>query len=69
MAVPEREIDLEYLRRIESLAHDVVACASDEGWLSYMPDPDGTSQLQGSVNELARSLRHVHYEGDGCLER
>lgn len=24
--------------------------------------------FQRAVNELARNLRHVHYEGDGCLD-
>jgi hypothetical protein len=58
----------EYLRQIELLAIDVVDHAQGEGWLSYQPDPDQATPLQRAVNELARQLRHQHFDGDGCLD-
>ena len=67
--MPQQNSEISYLRRIESLAHDVVNCALDEGWLSYMPDPDETTPLQRTVNEIARNLRHIHHEADGCLDQ
>jgi hypothetical protein len=69
MAVPDQNDQVGYLHRVESLAHEVVDCAANEGWLSYAPDPGGATQLQRAVNELARNLRHVHYDGDGCLDQ
>ncbi|GAA2503132.1 hypothetical protein Ahu01nite_063730 [Winogradskya humida] len=57
-----------YLRQVELLARDVVAAAHDEGWLTYAEDPAEASGLQRRVNELARTLRHQHFEGDGCAE-
>lgn len=59
--------DIAYLARIEALASVVVEEALGEGWLSYLPDPEDATPLQRAVNELARNLRHGHYEGDGCL--
>ena len=41
--------------------------AFDEGWLTFSAEDDDQSRLQ-AVNELARNLRQVHHEGDGCLE-
>jgi len=64
----ERATDAEYLRTVELLAHDVVERAFDEGWLSYTPEDDDHTPLQRSINELARNLRHVHHDGDGCLD-
>lgn len=63
-----RLTDDEYLRKVEVLAHDVCEEAAVEGWLSYEPDPPAASPIQRAVNELARNLRHVHYDGDGCLD-
>ena len=63
-----RDDDIDYLQRIESLAKEVVDRAASEGWLTYQPDPQTATPLQRSVNELARHLRHVHHEGDGCLD-
>ena len=65
---PERTSEAEYLQTVERLAREVTARASDEGWLRYGPDDGDQSPLQQAVNELARSIRHVHYEGDGCLD-
>ena len=59
--------DDEYLRKIEVLANAVCDRAFDEGWLTFSPEDDDQSRLQ-AVNELARNLRQVHHEGDGCLE-
>ena len=53
---------------MERLANDVVGEALREGWLMYLPDDGSKSPLQQSINELARNLRSVHFEGDGCLE-
>ncbi|MFI6598680.1 hypothetical protein ACIBHX_20675 [Nonomuraea sp. NPDC050536] len=59
----------DYLRRVELLARDVVDRAADEGWLSYRSDSsDAATPLQRVVNELARTLLHYHFEGDGCME-
>ncbi|MEV4347907.1 hypothetical protein AB0J83_25910 [Actinoplanes sp. NPDC049596] len=55
MAVPLSEQD--YLRHIELLAHEVVRAAQDK------------SRLDRAVGELARSLRHEHFAGDGCVEQ
>lgn len=53
----------DYLRQVELLALDVVAAAREEGWQTY-----GDNPLQRSINELARILRHHHFEQDGCVE-
>jgi len=58
----------EYLRQVELLAIDVVERAAAEGWLSYRAEPEGATPLQRAVNELARHLRHYHFDGDGCLD-
>ncbi|MFC9978154.1 hypothetical protein ACFVH6_45345 [Spirillospora sp. NPDC127200] len=58
----------DYLRRLELLARDLVSQAHDEGWLSYERDHDDATPLQRTINEIARSVRHYHFEGDGCLE-
>ncbi|GAB0105179.1 hypothetical protein JMUB6875_41570 [Nocardia sp. JMUB6875] len=66
--MPADEDECAYLRRIERLAHEVCDHALGEGWLSYAPDPSDSTPLQRAVNELARNLRHIHHEGDGCLD-
>ncbi|MEU4094420.1 hypothetical protein [Streptomyces sp. NPDC026673] len=60
--------ELDHLREVERLARAVVSAAGGEGWLSYAPDPDDASGLQRAVNALARSIRHYHFPGDGCVE-
>jgi hypothetical protein len=60
--------EFDYLRRVEMLARELVERAHDEGWLSYAGDPDDATPLQRMVNELARTLRHYHFEGDGCID-
>lgn len=65
---PARLTDDEYLRHIESLAQDVASRAFDEGWLTYLPDDEDQTPLQRSMNEMARNLRHLHYDGDECLD-
>jgi hypothetical protein len=51
-------MDDDYLRQIELLAGDVVDHARDA--------PPGTP-LRQAVDELARRLRHEHFDGDGCV--
>lgn len=58
----------EYLAHIERLAHEVTGHALSEGWLTCDRDDTHPSPLQRSINELARHLRHVHFEGDGCVQ-
>ncbi|WP_380280837.1 hypothetical protein [Kitasatospora purpeofusca] len=67
MSTPEPD-ELDYLREIERLAHDVTVEASAEGRLSYAPDPPDATPFQHSVNALARAVRAYHFEGDGCVE-
>ena len=63
-----RKSDLEYLRDVERLAKSVVDRAADEGWQTFRPQDDQLTPLQRSINEMARHLRYLHYEGDGCLD-
>ncbi|TDC92272.1 hypothetical protein [Actinomadura sp. 7K507] len=58
----------EYLREIEARSRAVVNAAIGEGWLAYDDEPEEADSLRGAVNELARTLRHYHYQGDGCLD-
>lgn len=51
----------------EVLAKAVCDAALDEGWL-YERDDQPLMPLQQAITDLAKSLRHVHFEGDGCLE-
>jgi hypothetical protein len=67
-SVDREEPDVEYYRRIEALSKDVCDRALDEGWLTYLPEDESQTALQQAVNELARHLRHVHHDGDGCLD-
>ncbi len=57
----------EYHAKVEALAQAVCQQALDEGWLTYQPDDEDQTPLQKAVNELARQLRHVHRDGDGCV--
>lgn len=67
VARPEMS-ESEYLREVEALGRAVVDAAAGEGWLAYDEEPPETNALRGAVNELARTLRHYHYQGDGCLD-
>ncbi|WP_155884523.1 hypothetical protein [Actinomadura flavalba] len=58
----------DYLRGLELLARELVARADDEGWLSYEPGPDDATPLQRTISKIAKSARHYHFEGDGCLD-
>lgn len=66
---PPRLSDEDYLKKVEELANVVCDKALEEGWLTCLPDDDDHTPLQRAINELARNLRHVHYEGDGCLDQ
>ena len=61
--------DDDYLRKVEELANVVCDEALEERWLTYLPDDDDQTPLRRAINELARNLRRVHYEGDGCLDQ
>jgi hypothetical protein len=67
-AAGQRLTDEEYLRAVERLANDVVERAFEEGWLMFLPDDSDQTPLQRAINELARNLRHVHTDGDRCLD-
>lgn len=61
--------DLDYLRKIELLAHQVVEEAGVEGWLAFGDEGEtAESELRRSVNALATELRFWHYQADGCLD-
>ncbi|MFF7216029.1 hypothetical protein ACFZAU_36755 [Streptomyces sp. NPDC008238] len=60
--------ELDHLREVERLARAVVSAAGDESWLSYLPEPQDATALQRAVNALARSIRHYHFPGDGCVD-
>lgn len=63
-----RESDVDYLRRIERLAHEVTARALNEAWFALGDDGQRAERpLERAINELATNLRMQHYEGDGCL--
>lgn len=64
-----RMTDEEYYRKVEALANSVCDEADQEGWLSYrIEEETEQTPLQRAINELARNLRHVHHEGDGCVD-
>jgi hypothetical protein len=65
---PSRADDETYLRRVEILPDQVYQEARREGWLTYSPEDADQTPLRRSINELARNLRQVHYEGDGCVD-
>jgi hypothetical protein len=65
---PSRADDESYLRAVEGLARRVCEEAHRERWLMYLPEDAEQTPLQRSTNELARHLRHVHYDGDGCVD-
>lgn len=70
MLVLEPELnEHDYLRQVELLALDVVAAARDEGWQNYDGEPAAATRMQRSVSELARNLRHHHFDADGCVEQ
>ncbi|MEU6744952.1 hypothetical protein ABZ914_01855 [Spirillospora sp. NPDC046719] len=58
----------DYLREIEARCRAVVEAAAGEGWLTYGEAVEETTGLRRAVNELARTLWHYHYQGDGCLD-
>lgn len=67
--MPQQESEIEYLRRIEGLAHVVTAAAMDEGWLAFGDEgQEATTPLRRAVNDLVTNLRFTHYDGDGCLD-
>lgn len=65
-----RPPELEYLRLIEKLAHEVVEQAAEEGWLEFGDvGQQAPTPLQRAVNTLATELRFRHHPDDGCLEQ
>lgn len=70
MSAPERPTEIEYLRLIETLAHEVVEQAAEEGWLEFGDlGQHAPTALQRAVNTLATELRFRHHPDDGCLEQ
>ncbi|MBO1753189.1 hypothetical protein J4G33_15385 [Actinotalea sp. BY-33] len=68
MAMPDQEGDVDYLQRVERLAHAVVDHAQDEPWFAYGEDGQAAERsLERAINDLASHLRHTHHDGDGCL--
>jgi len=57
----------EYLREIERLAKDLVTEAIHEDSFEVYLDQGPKTPLQRAITRLARSLRGVHYRGDGCI--
>ncbi|MET8984645.1 hypothetical protein ABZW49_04275 [Nonomuraea wenchangensis] len=57
----------EYLRHIEHLARELVNAAADEGWLTCDGQLMHLTPLQRAVTEMARQIRHYHFDGDGCI--
>ena len=69
MTVERGDLEIEYLRHIERLAHAVAEEAAREGWLVFGADGQSAARpLERAVNELATALRITHYEGDGCTD-
>jgi hypothetical protein len=65
----ERPSELDYLRRIERLAHEVAEQAAVQGWLTFGSDGEHAAiPLHRAINELATNLRVVHPLGDGCSD-
>lgn len=65
---PEIIDDLSYLNKIERLAHEVIEAAYSSDLqldLGRTPETPADSLL-GALEELARSLRHYHYQNDPC---
>ncbi|GGQ30563.1 hypothetical protein [Streptosporangium pseudovulgare] len=60
--------ETEYLRHIEHLARAIVDAADGEGWLVLTGVSDEATPLRRAVIEMARQLRHHHFDGDGCLD-
>lgn len=70
VAPKERESDLDYLRAVELLAHEVVEEAAVEDWLAFGDEgQQATIPLRRAINQLATRLRMSHYDGDGCPDR
>jgi len=65
----EREPEIDYLQRVEGLAHEVVEVAARQGWLAFgVEGEQAEDALHRAVNVLATNLRMMHFDGDGCLD-
>ena len=62
------DIDLDYLARIERLAHVVVEKACAENRFDVFSDAGKKSESEEAITTLARTLRFFHWAGDGCLD-
>lgn len=60
--------DAEYFDEIEGIARDIVNAAYDEYEGGLRAAAESGPNLQRVIVELANSLRHYHYDGDGCLD-
>ena len=63
-----RRLDPDYLSLIHHLAEEVVHAAIEEDAFEVYLDEEPKTPLQRSITRLARSIKHWHYDGDGCLE-
>jgi len=59
--------DSSYLEDVEALAWSVVNAAYDK-YGDLRGAAGGDDVLAVAVVNLANSLRHYHYDGDGCLD-
>ena len=69
MDAAEREGEIDYLRRIERLAHAVIDLAGGEPWFAFGEEGQRAAlPLERAMNEPATHLCFQHYGGDGCIE-
>ncbi|MFF2354825.1 hypothetical protein ACFVVL_34305 [Kitasatospora sp. NPDC058115] len=68
MTASEGLDELDYLREIERLAHDLCVEASAEDGIDHAADPQDATPFRRSLNALARAVRSYHFEGDGCTD-
>ncbi len=62
-AIPSED----YHDRLESLAWEVISAAHDE-YRDLRGTADTGPELKRAIVNLANSLIHYHYDGDGCLD-
>jgi hypothetical protein len=69
MEPQDRDSEIDYLHRIERLAHTVVEEAAREGLLVFGVAGESSARpVERAINDLATELRFVHHDGDGCID-